>query len=613
MAERTYTTTQLDFQNIKASLKTYLEAQPELADYNFDGSVLNNILDVLAYNTHYNGLLANFALNESYLISAQLRSSIVSIAQGLGYRIRSRTAARAYLNISVDLSGEGSPPTSVTLPKGTRFTTTVDDEVYTFRTITEYVGTDSGSGVYTFKTAAGSTSVPVYEGTLRTSRFIVGPSSDEQTYVITDKNVDTSTLTVKVYETPGSSTYTEYTPVQNQTQITTASTFYNIYELPNGYFELNFGDGAIYGAKPTTGSVIVVEYMSTAGPDSNGARIFKARSTLSVNGTSYSLTNNTVAAASGGAAKQSMESIRKNAPLAWAAQQRLVTARDYEGRIASTYSGISDVSAWGGEDNIPPTYGTVFVSIKYDDDLSAEAQADIENQIANDLNENFSVMSIDVDFVEPDVTYLVFSTTVYYDDSQINLTPSALEQDIKSVVRSYVTDNLKTFSGVYRRSRLLSDIDGYSVAVKSSAVSVAFQRRLTPVTAANNINPSVKSDYTITYPASLAMPDDDEYRIRSDQFRHNGVQAFIRNKLSDTKLQIVDTTGTVLVDNIGSYSPTAGTITLTGFSPGIITSGLDYLKFNATPANQSVVYPVRNFLLDQNTAESVVTAIKENV
>ena len=198
--------TQLDFANIKSSLKTYLAQQPEFADYNFEASGLSNILDVLAYNTHFNGLVANFALNEAFLNTAQLRSSIVSHAEALGYNPRSVTSAIAYLNVSVTITASGRP-TTITLPKYTRFNASVDDISYSFYTLEAYTATDDGSGYYQFVTSTGSPSIPVVEGTLKTKTFYVGSSTDRQIYVIPDTTMDTNTVVVNVYTSPTSSDF----------------------------------------------------------------------------------------------------------------------------------------------------------------------------------------------------------------------------------------------------------------------------------------------------------------------------------------------------------------------------------------------------------------------
>jgi hypothetical protein len=206
--------TQLDFATIKNSLKTYLAQQTEFTDYNFEASGLSNILDVLAHNTHFNGLIANFALNESFLNTAQLRSSVVSHAESLGYNPKSITSAIAYLNISAVITA-GGRPTSITLPKYSAFTASVNDVTYTFYTLEAYTATDNGSGNYSFLNSDGTTGIPVVEGSLRTKTFYVGQASDRQIYVVPDLTVDASTVTVNVFNSATSSDFLIYTPLYN--------------------------------------------------------------------------------------------------------------------------------------------------------------------------------------------------------------------------------------------------------------------------------------------------------------------------------------------------------------------------------------------------------------
>ena len=605
----TFQTTQLDFAQIKQSLKTFFEKQAEFADYDFAGSGLQNILDVLAYNTHYNAMIANFALNESYLSTAQLRSSVISKAQSLGYNIRSRTAAVAYLNLSVNLSGVGSPPVTVTIPSGKTFSTQIDGQSYTFRTLETVSAVNNGSGIYTFVASDGSTNIPVYEGASRTKTFLVGQGADDQVYVIPDQTMDTSTARVTVFDTYSSSTSTEYFSVVGQTSINTDSTFYRINELPNGYYEISFGDGRIYGQSPVAGNKIVVSYLSCIGADANGGTLFIPTSGITIDGTTYTLNTVTAAASAGGAAKQSIESIRKNAPISFASQQRLVTAQDYEGTILNNYSQISDVVAWGGEENDPVDYGKVFVSLKYQDGTSATTKTQVQNNIANDLNENLAILSIDIEFVDPVTTYLELVTEVYYNPDLTTRTRSALQAAIRTLITNFANTNLKTFKGIFRKSKLLTEIDAFSEAVSSSSITARLQQRLTPVRAATINNPSRAADYTLSFPVALAPADDENYSITSTTFAFNNQTALIRNRLKSNTLQVVTSSGVVLVDNVGSYTPSTGKVNLIGFAPGIISSGDPFIKVSARIANDAVIKPLRNYILDFDNVQSSVSAI----
>lgn len=604
----TFQTSQLDFENIKENLKTYLKAKDEFTDYDFEASGLSNILDVLAYNTHLNALIANFGLNETYLASAQLRSSVTSIANMLGYNIRSNTASTAYLSLSVDLSGIGSPPTSVTLPAGTKFVTSVDNISYTFQTISSYIGINDGTGIYTFYTDLGSESIPVYEGQSKTKTFIVNSNDPHQIYVIPDTNMDSSIVTVKVYDTYASTDYVSYTDINEVIKITPTSTFYKIYESPNGYFEISFGDGVTTGLHPTIGNKIEVEYISTSGADANRASSFSPVSQLSVNGGNYDIDVAVISRSAGGSGKESTDSIRQNAPIVFAAQQRLVTAQDYKGMILSTFSSVRDAIAWGGEDHSTPTYGLVYVSLIFHDNIPAEMQALVKSYISDNLNENLAILTIGVDFIDPVATYLQIEVDFSFDPGLTSLTKSSIENIVNAEVAAYVNDNLKDFTGSFRKSNLATEIDELSPAILSSEIAVKIQQRLTPVTEANEINDSRSATYNLYYPVPLLNPSTTEHVINSTSFYYDGQISKVVNKLGSTVLQITDLSGNVLLNNVGIYYPDTGHIALDGFAPGVITSGDSYIKFSALPRNDNVIKPLRNFYLDIDASLSYSAA-----
>lgn len=594
--------TQLDFTEIKNSLKTYLAQQPEFADYNFEAAGLSNILDVLAHNTHFNGLVANFALNESFLNTAQLRSSVVSHAESLGYNVRSSTSATAYLNISTTIT-EPDRPTSITLPKYTAFTSSVDDVTYTFYTLETYTATDNGTGTYTFLNSNGTTGIPVVEGTLRTKTFYVGSTTDRQIYVVPDATIDTSTITVNVYTSSTSSDFVVYSSLLTAISVSNSSTLYQIKESPNGYYELIFSDGITTGIAPTAGNKIVMTYLSSNAAASNTASGFVAASGIIVNGLSYTLSSTTATAASGGSEKESIEAIRQNAPLAFSAQQRLVTADDYKALILSNYSSVTDCVAWGGEDNQPnPEYGKVFVSLKFPDNFSDAAKTTIKNSIQTNLITPLSIMTIGTEFVDPTITYLECETFFRFNPNRTNVTLKTTEDSVFSTVNTYFSDNLNKFSEPFRRSNVVSEIDNISDAVLNSRMDVKVQQRFTPTL-------STSASYTLSFPVELAIPDDVNYIISSNTFTFNDAVCSIRNLLNSNQLQVVDVDGNVQVNSVGSYDANTGVVSITGFAPVTITGGLTYIRISATPANQSTIIPLRNYVLNIDPERSFASGI----
>lgn len=602
MADVTVTSTQLDFTEIKNKLKTYLAQDTQFSDYNFEASGLSNILDVLAYNTHFNALTANFALNESFLSTAQLRSSVVSHAATLGYAPRSRTASRAEVQLSINLNGVANRPSSVIIGAGTSFTSSVGDITYTYQTIEDYVATDNGSGLYQFLNTAGSLTIPLFEGTLKTKTFYVGEVGERQLYVIPDDTIDTSTAAVNVFDTTNGASFSAYTSINTAVSVTSTSRYYSINEAPNGYYELNFGDGISFGRAPVAGNKIVVSYLSCLGAEANGGSTFTPTSQVSVLGNGYNLSITTITNSVTGAPKQSIESVRQNAPIAFAAQQRLVTADDYRAIIQSNFSTVTDAIAWGGEDNTPAEFGSVFVSLVFEDNTSAAAIASIKDQIVQQITNNLSIISIDTKFTDPTTTFLELVASFNFDPNLTGATIKSTEANVLGVINGYVSTNLKKFSGVFRRSELLAEIDDISAAVLNSRVSVKLQQRFTPTL-------NVKTSYDIYFPNELAAPSAVDYTVTTSTFRFNGKVCSIKNKLNDTKLQVINSVGEVEVDNIGSFDNLQGKVIITGFAPTEITSGVTYLKVSAVPSNQSTVRPLRSYILDLDAGPTFATGI----
>jgi len=593
----------LDFNNIKDRLKTYLVSKPEFTDYDFEASGINNILDVLAYNTHFNGLTANFALNETFLNTAQLRSSVVSHAETLGYTPRSISTSIAYVNLSLDLSGVSNRPSTITIPRFTSFTSTVADVTRTFKTLADYVATDDGLGTYIVLTDEGSESIPIYQGTERTKTFFVGDTTDRQLYVIPDNTIDTKTIDVKVYDSPTSSTYTSYTLLDNATSVTAASTYYAIHEAPNTFYELHFSDGVTFGKSPSAGNKIVVTYLSTVGPLGNGGSTFTPVSPVNVNSVNYNLSVTATGNSASGAEKQSIESIRQNAPISFATQQRLVTAGDYKALILKNYSVVSDAIAWGGQDNVPPEYGKVFISIKYVDGTEDITKAATETSITTNLTNKLGIMSIDSEYVEPTTTFITTTTTFRMNPDATGFTKNALSIKVQNIINEYFTANLKVFGKSFRRSNLLSLIDDVDPGVLNSKIDVKMSQRITPILGTSQA-------HTIIFPASLLNPDDVNITITSSGFFVDSKLCTIKNALNSTVLQVIDDTGIAVVDDVGSFDA-SGTVSITGLIVESIPGGAS-IKINAVPANQGTVTPLRNYVIDNDTATSSVTGIIES-
>ena len=336
----TIQSTALDFTAIKNNLKTSLVKSTEFSDYNFEASGLSNILDVLATNTHFNGLIANFALNESYLGTAQLRSSIVSLAEGIGYVPDSVNASRAIVNLTTSLAGVSDRPNKITIPSGFTFNSTVDGVAYTFQTQEDISATDDGNGSYAFQTADGSANINIFEGVQTTKTFFITGQTENFAYIIPDENMDIDTAVVTNFETATSTSGTTFTDLRKATSITESSRLYILKETPKGDFEITFGNGTVLGVSPVAGNKVTVDYLSCKGASANGGKSFTPVSQINVNGVNYTVSSTTVSNSYGGSPKESIASIRTTAPFQYATQNRMVTAEDYATLVQRNFGSL---------------------------------------------------------------------------------------------------------------------------------------------------------------------------------------------------------------------------------------------------------------------------------
>ena len=593
--------TQLDFENIKSSLKTYFKQKPEFADYDFEAAGLNNFLDVLAYNTHINALTANFAINESFLNTAQLRSSIVSHAESLGYEVRSMTTSKAVVNLSVNLAGVANRPPQIQLLKGHTFTSSIDGVSYTFRTLESYFARDDGTGNYPFKTNEGSEDIPIFEGTEKVKTFLSGENDERQIFVIPDNTIDTSTATVQVFDTATSTRFVTYTPLKEAVQISKDSRVYSIREAPNGNYELNFGDGVSFGKKPDPGNKIVVTYLSTKGAVADNGTSFTSNSDLTVNNVQYPIITTVKTESTGGANKQTIESIRQLAPIAYASQARLVTSLDYKGMVLSNFPEVTDCNVWSGDQNVPRDYGAVYISLNFANGTDDTVKDRVKANIITNFTNNLAVVSMETKYADPTDMFLELVVGFNFDPSLTGFSLPATESTVYNFMTNYFTKNLNKFDKIFRRSNMLTELDALDPAILSSRCDVKVQLRITPTVGTKRL-------FELQFPMALKGADDITNIITSTIFEYEGVVALIRNKLSSTRLQIQDIDGNVLLDNVGEYNPSKGTVTITGFTPQALIGGNDYIKISAIPLNESVIRPLRNYVIKLDNTETFATA-----
>ena len=410
MASNKLVVSDFDFDNIKSNLKTFLQDQPEFSDYNFEGSGFSVLLDVLAYNTHYLGFNANMLVNEVYLDSADIRKNIVSLAKMLGYTPSSVKAPAANISIVVN-NATGS---SLTMDKGTTFTSTVDGTTYQF--VTNQVSTITPlDGVYRF------TDIIIYEGTLVTYRYTVDSSDVDQKFIIPSVNADTSTLKVTVQNSSVDTTSSVYSLATGVRSLDNTSKVYFLQETDTGKFEIYFGDGVL-GRKLSGGNIVILEYVVTNKEESNGASAFTLSSTID-GFSDVSITTNSVA--QGGSEAESKESIRFNAPLQYTAQDRAVTSTDYETLVRSLYPNALSISAWGGEEDETPVYGVVKISIKAASGSTLTNQT--KTEIVNSLRQ-YNIASVRPVIIDPETISVILNSTVRYDSKLTTKLPLLLNQ-----------------------------------------------------------------------------------------------------------------------------------------------------------------------------------------
>ena len=594
----------LDFANIKNNLKTFLQKKEEFKDYNFEASGLSNMLDVLAYNTHLNGLTANFALNESFLSTAQLRSSLVQLSEAIGYIPKSKTASQAIIKMAMNLSNVADRQQTITISTGYKFTTKVDVNVYTFQTNETLIASDDGAGYYQFKTLDGNDKISVFEGTAKTKTFIAGDNDENAVYIIPDKNIDISTAIVKVYENASTSKFVTYTNITKATTISEQSTLYILKEMPNGYFELSFGNGTTLGQTPDSGSKITVEYLAVNGASADNALVFEPSSLIKITNTiNRTPVVSTYTKSVGGGEKETVESIRKNAPFQYASQNRMVTFADYNSLILRNYATlIEDISSWGGEDNLKPEFGVIFSSIEFEDSVSEQRKEVVKNGIV-DLASQLAVATFDIKFSDPVKTWVETEVFFRFNPSLTSLSLNTIQENVRTAVQTYFSNSVGKFEQAFRRSNMLTLVDDVSPSILSSRAEVKMQQRFAP-------SLLVEQDHSFSFPSAIASPDDVLYRVTSSTFVFRNENCQVRNKLNSNKLQVINlTTNKPIVDNVGQYNPDAGTVSIVGLQVDTVIGGVNYIKLAVVPANQSAIVPEKQYILNFDNARSIARAV----
>jgi hypothetical protein len=477
--------TELDFDQIRSNLKTYFTRKDSpFQDWDFEGSGLSNLLDVLAYNTHYNAMLAHMTLNEGFIDTAQLRESVVSHAKLLGYTPASKKSPRVKINVVFTASSAKST-TKLTVARGAKFSATLNGETYIFVVAeSKTVNRVNGQYNFTYVSPTVDNSLEIAQGSLNRVSFLVDSNLPSQRFVITDQDVDTTTLKVYVRENAASTSIEKFNIFTSLSETTSTSPVYFISENYQGNFELTFGDG-VYGKKLDNLQVVEVEYVSTLGAIANGSASFTFISgvlnseaiTGSPTITLLQDENGNNLIASGGGDRETIENIRFTAPISFVAQNRAVTANDYIAIIQREYGAVDAINVWGGEDQDPITpsgAGRVYISIKPQGIDEVLSPSEKEKILA--ILEPKRVITLKTNFVDPDYTYLYFDVSFKYDESKSSLTLKELETAVNDAVDSYNNEYLQKFNGVFRYSKFLNYLDSVNVAIANTDARVQFYK-----------------------------------------------------------------------------------------------------------------------------------------
>ncbi len=584
-----FNVTELDFDRIKENLISYYKNYPggKYKDFDFEGSGLNMMVDILAYNTHYNAITAHTSINETFLDSAQLRSNVVSRAKLLGYTPNSVTASSCTLTLEFNGSVNNSEE-SFNIPAGKKVTTSINGKTYAFITTEDYEAT-LVSGKYIFR------GVEFHQGILKSQKFVVRDTGDKgQKYVLKDNTADISHLRVKVLDNDSSDSFSIYNKFTTFTDVTGESEVYFITENHDGNYEIEFGNN-IYGKKPTGQNIIELEYISTAGEETNGATTFTWVS--SNPGPSAIILESRAA---GGAIKEDIESIRFNAPLTFASQERAVTVDDYLALIKRDFPAADIISVWGGQDNDPPQYGKVFISVKPN---SENTLTNTQKDELKGLLSSKNVASTIPEIVDVNFTYLYFNIFFKYNSNQTDLNKSELETLVKSGLETYNVNILQSFNTVFRHSNFLKSIDSIEASILSSTARVgAYKQKI--LSRLDTLSSELSFDFQLY--GDITGTDS---IISSDDFKYQGYYVRLGDEpLSNTTRRIyayrVDNSGAQIkmINDVGTLIPDTGILR---FNP-IPVDESKTINVYCSPASNDVVAK-RNNLIRIDVKKSAVT------
>jgi hypothetical protein len=587
---------ELNFEGIKDNFKRYLQAQDQFRDYNFDGSGMSVLLDLLAYNTYYNSFYLNMVSAEAFLATAQKRNSVVNLAKSLNYIPRSISSASVTGTATLTVTGS---PATVLIPAYTKFTGTIDGSTYTFLSLTATTVT-SNAGKY-------SSTLVLNEGTYIIRRYIVNSSDTQQRFLIENTNIDTTTISVKVLNSTTDSTTRVFSKPDNLVDINSTSQVYFLEEAEDGQYEIKFGDGT-FGLALNNGNVVVIEFIVTSGTLANDVvNLTYADSIAGV--TSITFVANDPAA--GGAAKELTSQVKFNAPKSYEAQNRAITSEDYKALLLKQPN-VDSVVVWGGEDNDPPSYGKVYIAIRPTSGTVLTA-TEKQNLITSIINPK-KVLTISHEIVDPEYLYITVTSTVKYEADKTTLSSDAMAALITTTVKNYNDSDINQFGRYFRYSKLTRLIDASERSILNNDTTIVMRKELDV-----QLGNSAKYQISFSNPidaTTKGRPASQIYgfgnKVTSNAFTYLGYSnCFLEDNNGIIRIYRETANENIAVQiNAGSIDYDTGIIILTAFAPTAFADGGTTLKITATPANKDIL-PLRNQILTIEDADITISMVDD--
>ena len=594
--------TDLDFDDIASNLKEYLKGQSTLKDYNFEGSNISLLIDLLAYSSHVSAFNANMVASELFLDTAQIRKNVVSRAKEIGYTPTSATASMATIDLQVNnpLIG-GEVPTSLTLNRGHKFKTSYDGSVFPY-VLLESKTISPLDGIFKFE------NLKLYQGTMNSDIFAYNGQIQNQRFALSEELVDTSSITVTVQSTGGGSS--AWAKSEDISGVDKDSKVWYVQENDQGLFEVYFGDGVI-SAEPLDGDTITISYLVTNATHTEGANIFTMSDSI---GGNSDVTIITKTASSGGKDKEDIESIRFAASKFYTSQNRLVTVDDYKSKLQTLYPGADSISVWGGEDNNPPQYGKIFIAIKPSQNVNKLTSS--EKTLLRDKMRRLNMLTVRPEIVDADVIEILVTCNFKFNPRATTKTASELETLVRAAIITHDSTYLSGFDSIFRHSVLATDIDNAESSILSNITTVKLRKTISPTLGQSKGYDIEFGDGNKFYNPHLGHNKHGGGITTTTGFKVSGfTDTFFFDDDGEGNLRRYSLSGSERVyadSQAGTVDYTNGKITVNGINILETSNTDDTIHFTVIPNSyDSVAY--RSNLLDINTSLISVTGATDSI